>query len=119
MVGIISKDDIQSGDSSLVCHTDNGDCCMGPRYRGQWISPENETVFRDVTGERGILTLNLQGNHAKSLVFTMACCKIPDFSNVNQTVCASILGKYHHQPSVLNFASMAMNGTKGNNNYYR
>lgn len=76
---------------SLVCHTDKFRCCN--EIEGNWYSPNGSVItelsreFSVVQGIDGTVTL-FRSNGMISLLSTL-CCRVPDASNISQTVCVN------------------------------
>ena len=76
---------------SLVCHTDKFGCCS--EIEGNWYSANGSVItelsqeFSVIPDSNGRVTL-FRDNELISLLSTL-CCRVPDASNINQTVCVN------------------------------
>ena len=92
---------IGEGDAgALLCTTNRTACCTGTGRAGEWLYPDGRMVpimtpALPATAEpyyrnRGtsLIRLNRRPNQGLSVMYTgVYCCKIPDQTNVMQTLC--------------------------------
>ena len=83
-----------SDEESLLCFTDNPECCG---YRmGEWYFPNGSAVRRDGDGDsfyrnRGPSVVRLHRRHNVTMPAGEFCCKVPDIGGVTQTACIMIV----------------------------
>lgn len=78
-------------DNSLICNTDNHDCC-GNKI-GEWSFPgSNITDEFCVTHDIGRVSLTRLYNYDMDLMppyYNLLCCTIPDIHSISQTLCVN------------------------------
>ena len=87
---------------ALQCITDRIPCCLSPDTRlGEWYLPNGEPVQESISttafyrnrGDNGEVSLNRPSDVMSPT--GQFCCKIPDATDANQTLCVDI-GEFIH-----------------------
>ena len=87
---VIITDIGSTDEESLLCITDNTDCCG--RYMGEWYFPNNmSTVRTEGDGgsffrDRGPSVVRLHRRHNVTMPTGLFHCEVPDASGVNQRI---------------------------------
>ena len=94
--------DTYSHAHTLMCVTLKRPCCRNPPNRfGEWFYPNESAVsfdgsgnsfYRD-RGDDGTVRLHRRGITSLSAAMGMYCCKIPNTSDINHTLCVHF-GKF-------------------------
>ena len=86
----------ESDNGSLLCITDNTNCCGRPRNTGEWYFPDNMSTVR-TEGEggsfyrdRGPSVVRLHRRHNVTMPTRLFCCEVSDASGVIQRICITI-----------------------------
>ena len=86
-----------SSPQRLVCNTDRTPCCVDPNVAGNWLYPsggivEHVSNVRDFVRDRSANgEINLYRRNSDTISPTgRFCCRVPDVSDVEQTVCVNV-----------------------------
>lgn len=96
---VIAQSEIGEGGGSLICLTDNMDCCKDTSNFGYWIDSDNDTISKDISNgiyqelRANLILLQRQemaSNHQFNGIFR---CDIVDANNQMQHL---YVGIYTH-----------------------
>ena len=92
MISYYTEINQEGAERSLACNTDNNGCCEA-NSEGNWFLANGSVVTLDnrefsVTRSDNGKVILYRKTRIISSTSTL-CCKVPDASNINQTVCVS------------------------------
>ena len=103
---IIPISEIGEGSDALLCFTDLQECCRSDqlqvpgtgRPRGNWFYPNGSRVLSSKDShhgfyrnrDRSVVRLNLRINATMAAVTGQFCCKVPDATSNNVTICINV-----------------------------
>lgn len=96
----ININDIGTGESALLCFTENTNCCGLPNRTGEWYYPDGTLILSashgfDLFRNRGSQIVRLNRRNNAQSPTGRYCCEVPDADQVMQIICINILnGKY-------------------------
>ena len=85
----------ESDDGSLLCVTDNPNCCKTPAM-GEWYFPNNMSTVRtqgfgdSFYRNRGPMVVRLHRRYNAMRPTGLFCCVIPDANEVIQRICITV-----------------------------
>ena len=93
---IVITDIGSSDEESLLCFTDNPNCCDGENRMGQWYLPDMTEVRTEGTGDsfyrdRGPSVVRLHRRHNVMMPTGEFCCEVSDVNGKIQRACIMIV----------------------------